>query len=288
MEKRAGRMLYFEPNFVDEALVLLDRFGTGARLLAGGTRLGPALRGGSDETSALINLKRIDAMQGIEPAAAHLRIGALTTAAQLARDPHVRKHARVLADAAASLGARQLRSVATLGGNVCCGDPLSDLSAALLACDARCEVATLSEGPALVALEQLVARSAPLAAGELLTAVEIPVVADARFSYQKMLTRRAFELAVVAVAVRLTLQGDRIADARIALAGAGEVTLRALNAEAALRAAAPTAAMISGAARIAAIADARPQDDARASARYRRQLVDVLTQRALHAALGGA
>lgn len=288
MEKRAGRMLYFEPNFVDEALVLLDRFGAGARLLAGGTRLGPALRGDRSEPAALINLKRINAMHGVEPAPASLRVGALTTAAQLARDPHIRTHASVLADAAASLGARQLRSVATLGGNICCGDPLSDLSAALLACDARCEVATLSEGPALVALDQIVARSTPLGAGELLTAVEIPVVAGAGFSYQKMLTRRAFELAIVAVAVRVTLAEERIADARIALAGAGDITLRALNAEAALRGAAPTSDRIAGAARIAAFEDARPHDDERASARYRRQLVDVLSRRALHAALGGA
>ncbi|HLW37102.1 MAG TPA: FAD binding domain-containing protein [Candidatus Eremiobacteraceae bacterium] len=289
MEKRAARMLYFEPNFMDEALVLLDRFGGEARVLAGGTRLGPRLRHDRAGVAALINLKRVDEMQGITRSANVLRIGALVTAAELSAHPEVRACAPVLASAAQSLGARQLRNVATLGGNVCSGDPVSDLTAALLACDARCEIATLHEGPSQTVLEHVVEKPTPvLEAGELLIAVEIPLQpdADARASYQKMMTRRSFELALVAVAVMLHLREGNVTQARIALAGAGRAPLRAREAERSIAGKKLTAETIAAAARQAAQADAQPHDDHRASARYRRNLVEVLTGRALHGAAG--
>jgi len=276
-------MLYFEPNFVDEALVLLDRFGDGARPLAGGTRLGFRLRDARpDGATALINLKRIAEMQSVARSGALLRIGALVTANQLATHPVVREHAGVLADAARSLGARQLRSVATLGGNICSGDPLSDLTTALLACDARCEITTLQEGPVQVALDLLVGKAPPvLASGELLTAVEIPLVPGTRSSYQKMSTRRAFEFALVAVAASARFRGAEISEARIALAGAGTAPKRARAAESVLAGKQLDSDTITAAARCAADSDAQPLEDRRASKEYRRHLVAVLTARAL-------
>jgi len=275
-------MLYFEPNFVDEALVLLDRFGAGARLLAGGTRLGFPLRGGrGDDVSALVNLKRIGDLQGCSVDAGGLRIGALTTAATLASHGDVIRHAPLLALAAGSLGARQLRTSATIGGNVCSGDPVSDLATALLACDARCEISTLAEGPSSLPLVELVRRATPLAQGELLSAFEVPLNGNARVSYRKMLRRQAFELAIVAVAVKAQLKGGQIEDARIALAGVGNAPLFAERASGLLRGQALDERLVAEAANAAADEDARPMDDDRASAAYRRELVRVLTRRAL-------
>jgi aerobic carbon-monoxide dehydrogenase medium subunit len=275
-------MLYFEPNFVDEALVLLDRFGPNARVLAGGTRLRFQLdHGDEDAKIALVNVKRIADMRGIQRTGAFLRVGALATAAALTADEHARTFAPLLVRAAETLGAVQLRNVATVGGNLCSGDPASDLSAALLACEARCELASSQEQSRSVGIEQLLAKGAPvLAAGELLVAVEIPI-GEHRHAYEKVTTRRAFEMALVAVAARCRLEGDTLNDVHIALAGAGETPLRAAAAEAWLRGRRLDETTAREAGRVAAADDAKPVTDHRAGAAYRRQLVSVLTQRAL-------
>jgi len=140
-------MEYFEPNFLNEALVVLDRFGARAKVLAGGTLLGPRLRKQPDTADALVNVKRIPALNEIVLVDDKtLRIGALVTARTLATNQLVHKHARIVALAAASLGAPQLRSVATVGGNVLSGHYSADLSTALLACDARATISTPRSG----------------------------------------------------------------------------------------------------------------------------------------------
>jgi len=274
-------MQYYEPNFVDEALVLLERFGSRARMLAGGTRLGPLVRQGGADIHAIINLKRIEEMATIVKTGATLHIGALATAAQLRRHPAVREHAPLLADAAASMGARQLQTLATLGGNICSGDPASDLSVALLACNAICQIVTPNEGAASFLIEEVLSRVPPgLTPRELLTEIEIPL-GPYRFSYQKMTTRRAFEMALVSVALRCRMEGDIVAEARIGLAGAAQTTIRAVSAERALAGKRINTSVARNTARIAADADAAPQSDSRASDTYRRALVAVLTERAV-------
>ena len=280
VEKRA-RMQYYEPNFVDEALVLLERFGSRARVLAGGTRLGPLVRQGGVDIHTIINLKRIEEMGTIVATGATLHIGALATAAQLRRHPAVREHAPLLADAAASMGARQLQTLATLGGNICSGDPASDLSVALLACNAICQIATPNESTTSFLIEEVLSRVPPgLTPRELLTEIEIPL-GPYRFSYQKMTTRRAFEMALVSVALRCRMEGDAVADARIGLAGAAQMPIRAVGAEQELAGKRITTSVACNVARIAAEADASPESDSRASGTYRRALVAVLTERAV-------
>jgi carbon-monoxide dehydrogenase medium subunit len=274
-------MQYYEPNFIDEALVLLERFGSRARILAGGTRLGPLVRQGNPDIHAIINLKRIEEMSTIVATGATLHIGALATAAQLRRHPAVREHAPLLADAAASMGARQLQTVATLGGNICSGDPASDLSVALLACNALCQIATPNEGAASFLIEEVLSKVPPgLTPRELLTEIEIPL-GPYRYSYQKMTTRRAFEMALVSVAVRCRVESDVVADARIGLAGAAQTPIRALAAEAALFGKRISASIARNVGRIAAEGDASPHSDSRASDAYRAALVAILTERAV-------
>lgn len=274
-------MQYYEPNFVDEALVLLERFGLRGRILAGGTRLGPLVRQGGSDIHAIINLKRIEEMGTIVATGATLHIGALATAAQLRRHPAVREHLPLLADAAASMGARQLQTLATVGGNICSGDPASDLSVALLACNAICQIATPSEGVASFLIEEVLSRVPPgLTPRELLTEIEVPL-GPYRFSYQKMTTRRAFEMALVSVALRCRMEGDIVADARIGLAGAAQTIVRAVNAEKALAGTRISTSVARRVAQIAAEADASPESDSRASDTYRAALVAVLTERAV-------
>lgn len=268
-------MQYFEPNFLDEALVLLERFGASARPIAGATLVGPQLRADASGVEALVNLKRIDDLSSIAlDGDGALRIGALATVATLAAHPLVRAHAALLADAAASVGARQLRNVATLGGNLLSRHHAADAAVALTALDAECVVSGLRDGERVAPMAAFVSARQPLEDGELLLAVRVPA-RRTRHAYEKMTTRRAFEMALVAVAVAAGDTGTRIA-----LGGAAPSVVRATAAETALTKGFSADAIVR-AARAAADHDAAPSSDERAGADYRRHLVRVLVERAL-------
>jgi CO/xanthine dehydrogenase FAD-binding subunit len=278
-------MQYYEPNFVGEALVLLDRFGDGAKLLAGGSRVAFEVRSRSHEIGALINLKRIKELSRIEQADDTIFIGALATASALASNEMVARHAPLLAGAARSMGAAQLRSVATLGGNLCSGDPASDLSAALIACGAQCEVLRPESPARTLAVETLLLNGDPvLRPGELLEGVRLPAQSPC-WSYQKMMTRRGFEMSLVSIAFCSRIEGNAFRDPRLAVAGAATTCIRARNAEQVLANHPIASDVIARAAKTASEQDANPADDARASAQYRKHLVATLTQRAIAEAI---
>ena len=276
-------MQYFEPNFLDEALVLLDRFAPDSYVLAGGTILAPHLRPGPAR-GTLVNVKRVRELHEIEvDSPGVLRIGALVTARELHESDLVLAHAPLLAAAAGTLGAPQLRNVATIGGNLCSGISSADLSVALLACDSRCIVAGGPTGPVALALDQFLSGRPGAGSRLMLTAVEVPAC-SANTAYQKMQVRQAFEIALVNVAVAVELASGTIARARVALGGVAPRPLRARNAERHLEGKVTTARIARTAAEIAARDDAKPQTDHRASAEYRRQIAAVLAERALLAA----
>jgi CO/xanthine dehydrogenase FAD-binding subunit len=285
--KSAASMLYYEPNFIGEALVLLDRFGPGARLLAGGSRVAFEVRG-PHTIDALINLKRIKELSRIEQTENRLFIGALATADSIASHEVIRGCAPLLACAARSLGARQLRTVATLGGNICSGDPASDLAVALLALDAQCEILRPEHPQRSTPIRSLLARGhRVLDASELLEGVVIPTTARS-WSFQKMTTRRGFEMALVSVAFCTQREGSVLREPRLAIAGAAPTCIRAGKAEEALDGQTFSLALAREAAARAAELDADPVDDWRASAQFRRHLVATLAERAMLEARNGA
>jgi carbon-monoxide dehydrogenase medium subunit len=286
----AASLQYFEPNYLDEALVVLDRFGPRAKALAGGTRLVPALRDDCGDVIALVNLKRIASLASISVADGRARIGALVTAADLAQSQAIAAAAPLLAAAAAGMGSRQVRRLASIGGNICSGDPASDLTVALLASDAECVLKSAGHGERRLPLRDVLVPGGTICTpDELVAFVDVPL-AEARTSYQKMLTRRGFEMALVAVAVAIDFDRGRAGATRIALAGAGPACIRATNAERIASSTSPDGSGHEWAARVGAAAaanDAAPEDDERASADYRRHVVAILTTRALITALAG-
>lgn len=274
-------MEYFEPNFLDEALVVLDRYGSHARVLAGGTLLGFELRAAPETASALVNVKRVPSLASIEFDGATLRIGALATAQTLAKNRLVCENAPLLAQAAAHLGSRQLRSVATIGGNVLSHHHAADLSTALLAHGARIACASARDGASEIPIARLLSEGVRgLGHGALLTSILVPV-SGAKAAYVKMQVRRAFELALVSAAAIVRLDGATVADVSIALGGAAETPVRATHAESILLSKRLTRETIAAAGQAASQADAAPRDDHRATAQYRRHLVRVLLERAL-------
>ena len=280
-------MQYFEPNFLDEALVLLDRFAPHSFVLAGGTILAPRLRDGATGAT-LVNVKRVRELHEIEVLSPGvLRIGALVTARELCESDLVLAHAPLLATAAATLGAPALRNVATIGGNLCSGISSADLSVALLACDARCVIAGEAAGPITISLDEFFADRSTTdrstTTRRLLTAIEVPAC-SASTGYQKMQTRQAFEIAIVGVAVAMELVSGAIARVRIALGGVASRPIRASHAERHLEGNPFSMERAQQAALIASRDDANPRTDHRASAEYRRHLVAVLARRALQQA----
>ena len=211
---------YARPATLAEAVALLGAHGPDARVLAGGTDLIIRLRDGSMTPAVVVDVKRVPELApGIRLDGGCLVIGATTVMTDIAVDPLIRRHAPALAEAAAVVGSVQVRNRATLGGNICNASPAADTAPSLLVHGASVVVA----GPAgsrRISVDDLFVRSGvtTLAAGELVTAVEIPVPADRIASaHQRRTRRRGHDLA----SVTLTCGVDARGITRIAFGSVG-------------------------------------------------------------------
>ncbi|MGW0395867.1 FAD binding domain-containing protein [Streptomyces sp. NPDC003042] len=202
---------YVRPDGLDEALTLLA--GTrGARVLAGGQSLLPDLRTGREAARLLVDVRRLEELRGIErtpdgPDGSWLRVGALTTLAELAADPLVLAGAPELAAAARANGDPQVRNLGTVGGNLAAGGRATDLPVAAIAADAVVELAGPG-GRSTVPAEEFAATGAPDAT--VLTALLVPAAAGRAAAFEKT-ADRATRYPVCAAAVRITPGGPRIA-----------------------------------------------------------------------------
>lgn len=198
---------YVRPVGLDEALTLLS--GTrGARLLAGGQSLLPDLRTGAERARLLVDIRQLAELRGIgrTPDGRRLRIGAVTTLAELAADPLVLAEAPELAAAARSNGDPQVRNLGTVGGNLAATGRATDLPVAAIAADAVVELAGPG-GPSTLTAEEFAAGDAP--AGTVLTALLVSAAGPAA-AFEKT-ADRATRYPVCATAVRITPAGPRIA-----------------------------------------------------------------------------
>lgn len=266
------------------ALALLAERGPSVTVLAGGTDLLVELKSAPRAPRAVLDISRAEDLKGIALTGEGLRIGALVTHTEILRSPLIRDLAPALADAARTIGAVQTRNCGTLGGNLVSGVPSMDSGPALFALEA---LATLigGAGRRQVPLAEffLGPRKTVLGMGELLAEIVIPRGNLGKpAAFRKFGLRKGQALALVNVAASSWIDRERhvyIAP-RIALGAVAPAIMRATQAESFLegRAIAPEAAAEAG--RIAA-AETSPISDFRASARYRRDLVAVLTRRAL-------
>jgi carbon-monoxide dehydrogenase medium subunit len=270
------------PRRVEDAVALLAKHGAAARVLAGGTDLLAQMRSGLRHPAVLVDLKRIPELVELHASAGGLAIGAAAPAALVREHPALRGWFPGLAEAAALIGSEQIQGRASLGGNLCNASPAADTTPALLVNEATVELAgpdgrrripvsAFPTGPGQTALGP----------GELLVAIHLAApparTADA---YLRLIPRTEMDIAVVGAAVRVTLSSDgTCTDARVALGAVAPTALRVPAAEAAL-----IGTRIDGAALVrlaeAASAAARPIDDKRGTAAYRRQVAGVLARRA--------
>ncbi|WHZ10193.1 MAG: Xanthine dehydrogenase, FAD binding subunit [Burkholderiaceae bacterium] len=279
---------YSEPASLDEAVALLRAGPAPASLIAGGTDLMVQMKEHVRQPAHVINIKKIPGMDDFAYDAKNgLLLGALVTTRQVETSPITLRHYAGLAKAATDFASIQVRHRATVVGNVCRASPSADTLPPLIADGAvlrihgpagqrRCAVQDFCTGPGRTVL----------AADEIVTHIEIPAPPSRTGKVYIKLGRRAqMELATVGVAVRVTLGDDgAVTDLAVVLAAVAPTPLRAAQAEAVLRGRQPTPQQLAAAAQTAS-EEARPIGDVRGSADYRRDMVRVLTQRALEQAV---
>jgi carbon-monoxide dehydrogenase medium subunit len=279
-------MEYLEPTTVDEALDLLAEQGERAKVIAGGQSLLILIREGLVDADALIGLRGIDSLHRLE-IDGEARIGAMVTHAAIEHDEEIVRRWPLLAAAEAAVSTMQIRNRGTLCGNVAHAFPTADPPAALIASDARVLFAGKRDGAREVPAEDFFVGLLETQAGpeDLVTAVTLPAQPDgARSAYLKF-SVRPLDFAIVGVAVRVLLAEDgTIAEARVALNGAANRTLRATEAERVLVGEHPSAELFARAGDAAA-RQAAPIPNIDGSADYKRRVAGVYTARALARAL---
>lgn len=269
---------------VDEALAAAR---DGAAFVAGGTNLVPDVLFGRKKIARAVDISRLDELRFIEEADGKIRIGALATVTDLLESELTRTAASPLYESALEFAGPLVRNRASVAGNLMDASPAADLAPPLLVQDAVVELAS-AEGERSLPLSEffLDYRKTAARPEELMTAVVIePLGPEDRCAYYKLQLRRAMAIAVVGVAVALRMEGDVCAEAAISLGAVAAVPYRAHAAEEHLRGKEVGEAEIEAAA-AAAQDSARPIDDVRASAAYRKKMCGVLVRRLLKKAMG--
>ncbi|HRK17474.1 MAG TPA: xanthine dehydrogenase family protein subunit M [Hyphomicrobiaceae bacterium] len=277
-----NELKYERPTSVDDAIACMGM--AGARALAGGSDLIPQLREGRRVAGVVVDLKHVPALVEIASTPdGGWRIGAAASVTKMRRHEAFFSAHRALVDSACLIGSLQVQARASLGGNLCNAAPSADGVPLLIALGAEAEI----HGPG--GIRRAPAEAVPtgpgrtsLSPGELLVALHLPPrVKRSADRYLRFTPRREMDIAVAGAGVRIDLD-DRgaISVARVVLASVGPVPVRAKSAEALLVGQLPTARLLEYAGASAA-QECTPISDTRGTAAYRRDLVAVLTRRAL-------
>jgi CO/xanthine dehydrogenase FAD-binding subunit len=277
---------YLAPRRLDEALQAMAD--GDATVLCGGTDLAPQTESGARQYKAkLLNIRRIEGLDGIETTGDEIRISAAVTISAIRRSAALAEIAPVLVEAAERFASEQIRNAASVGGNLCNASPAGDMSPPLLVLGASAELACWQGGAAQtrrVPLDQFFTGPGKTVKRpeELLTAVVFDRPAPGFVGkFRKSGPRPALEISTVSVSVGARVASGKLSDVRVAMGSVAPTPLRARNVEAALEGKPLDAATIAAA--VAATAeDAKPIDDVRASAWYRGHLVRVFVEEVLN------
>jgi aerobic carbon-monoxide dehydrogenase medium subunit len=279
---------YLEPTSIDEALELLARYGDEAKPIAGGTGLVNLMKQRLVQPTYLIGLRRIPGLSEVQQDST-LRIGALCTHRTMGTSALVRTQVPLLTETFQQVASVRIRIVATIGGALAHADPNQDPPPALLVLDARVHLRSQQRDREVAISDFFTGYyETIMEPDELITTIVIPPLpAGSGTAFLKFLPQTHDDYATVAVAARVTLDSDRIIDARVALGAAATTPVRATAVENALRGETPTPSVLREAA--ALVADAvDPTSDFRGSAAYKRDMAVVFVQRALAQAVARA
>jgi carbon-monoxide dehydrogenase medium subunit len=279
---------YFSPCTLQEGLSLLDNYQQKAKVLAGGTDLVAQMRAGRIQPTVIIDIKRIPELNRLEWSADKtLHIGAAVPISTVVGFPSLVQRFSMLHQGCSLIGSTRIRNRATIGGNICNAAPSADSAPPLLCLGARAVLANCT-GTRTVPLESIFRGPGKisLAPNELLLEIEIPAPPNhSAGCYLRHTPREEMDIAVVGVAAFLVLspRSKVCQEARIALGAVAPTPIRVPQAEALLAGKSLNEEDIEKVAKQVAEA-ASPISDIRSSAEYRKELLKVLTRRALNGA----
>lgn len=277
---------YFQPTTVKECCELLREYGKDAKVLAGGTDLVARLKSGAWKPFAVIGMRDIPDMNQVFLTDDGLNLGAMAQLWDIERCQKLAEDFQVIRESCGHVSSIQVRSIATIGGNACNASPSADAIHGLLLMDTAVNISSADSsrqvllgdfftGPGKTVLER----------GELLVSFFVPKPAPhTGCCYQKYTMRGDSDISIIGAGARITLdEQKRVADCRITLASVAPIPMRALDAEQLLLGQRLTKEKMEQAAKAAADA-AKPISDNRATAKYRKEMVQVWTLHALEGA----
>jgi len=281
---------YHKAGTVEEAIQLLSQ-NPMAIPLAGGTDILVRLHQGNPDYSHVVDIHDLAELKNITSSTdGTIRIGSGVTFSQLLADPTINSDIPVLAQGAASIGGPQVRNVATVGGNICNGAPSADSAAPLLVLNAtvvlqgpggerRMPLYEFYQGPGRVDRQS----------AEIMVALSIASNDYHQWfgSYYKYAIRDAMDIATIGCAAACRVEGDKMADLRLAFTVAGPTPLRCWNTEKESRNQVVNQSLLT---RIknSVLNDLRPRNSWRAGKGLRQQIIQTLTERVLAQALKSA
>jgi len=299
---------YYKPLSIKEAIDLMGSLDN-AKYIAGGTDVMVLVRQKKLAPANLISLRNISDLSYIDTKNG-LKIGGGVTHSEIVKNEFIRKHYSALSDATGKVGSKQIRNVATVGGNICNAAPSADSACPLLVLDANVVVVG-KKGEREIPIDEFFMgpNKVALEAGEIVKGFHMPDFgANTGSAYIKHTRRQAMDLPMIGIAARVTIKisGSEVGckdafctidsisnvikrledeklvceDVRIAMGVVAPRPIRAKKAEAALKGKVISEALFEEIGEIAA-SESQPRDSIRGEAWYRREMVKVLTKRAI-------
>ncbi len=285
---------YFAPKSIGEAVSLLKKHGSGARLIAGGQSLVPLMNLGLAAPSQVIDLTRIkkDSLSYVKVNKDSLMIGSMTTHRAVETSPLIKRHCQILSETAMTIADVQVRNRGTIGGSVCHADPAGDYLAPLVAVDAEFRAINSKRKVRTISADKffLDIFTTALKRDELLTEIRVPKQPSIRHgsAYVKhKYVEGGFAIVGAAAVVSVNMDGtsDRT---KVVLSGVSTSPVRVEMIEKEFRGKKPDERAIEEAGRIVLEAVQNPLSDIHAPADYRREMAAVFAKRALRLALARA
>ncbi|MBQ9015078.1 MAG: xanthine dehydrogenase family protein subunit M [Firmicutes bacterium] len=278
---------YVKASSLEEASKLAAEKGDKAVLMAGGTDVILLIHGKAIPADTVIDIKGIPGLEEIQYVEGEgMRIGALVKLYDIQNSEVVKEKMPALADAARYVASPQIRRKGTMVGNICNASPSADTASILVAMNAVVKVYN-AEGEKDIPIDDFFkgVKKTALQPGDVVTGIFVPELkAGEGSAYFKHSVRKAMDLAIIGVGAKITMDGAKIADARVCMGGVGITPLRAKNAEQILIGNEITDELLEKAG-VAASQECSPISDVRASAEYRTDMIRVYTKRAVKKAV---
>lgn len=278
---------YLEPKTLGEAISMASQLGPECKVMAGGTDLIVLMKEGAIKPEFIVDLKNIEELDSLSYVPGEgLKIGALTKLRAIERSDVVKEKYPAVADAAHYVASTQVRSKATMAGNICNASPSCDTAPILIVLGATIHTEG-TVGSSKIDVEKLFKcpKETCLCQGEIVTEITIPDMKPGQgAAYIKHAYRKAMDLAIVGVAASIIIENGKCMDAKIALGAVAATPIRVAKAEEILIGKEITSELI-GAAAVAAMECCSPISDVRASAEYRKDMIRVFTKRAIKKAI---